>query len=113
MYLTPVHRPPVLTDHPLWRNGWSLVTGFTQGLSNTIINACICNIFQVRWIHQSLSMVISSDDTIDLEPVFNPIIDGNYKYMVVRTVLGDRFVNTIQKLQCSGRVINECKPLIK
>ena len=45
---------------------------------------------QVYWTYMRRAMVISSDDTINLEDIFNPIIDGNYKYDVIKSEFGDR-----------------------
>jgi limbic system-associated membrane protein len=73
---------------------------------------------KVYWIEQLSRTIISSDDSIDVEEKFNPIIDGFPKYEVIKTIDAKTkddvtYTLIIRRLQLTDAGVYVCQVQIK
>ena len=67
------------------------------------------------WIHKDRQNIITSDDSVDIDEVYNELVDGFPKYDVEKRVVGDQTTYTliIRRLQLMDAGVYTCQLNIK
>ena len=67
------------------------------------------------WIHKDRQNIITTDDTVDIDEIYNELVDGFPKYDIERHVHGDQTTYTliIRRLQIQDAGTYTCQLNIK